>query len=96
MESTPRINPRGATVIDAETLESLKKDHELIVTLEDGVVDGGFGEKIARHYGTSGMKVLVKGLRKKFEDRYDYQQLFESNSLTVPQMVAEIESACKN
>ena len=56
-------------------LESLKADHDLVVTLEDGVLDGGFGEKIARFYGTDEMKVLNFGLKKKFYDRYDYAKL---------------------
>lgn len=47
---------------DEELLESLKKEHELVLTLEDGILDGGFGEKIARFYGTDSMKVKNYGL----------------------------------
>lgn len=51
------INPRYLNEVDAETLEALKADHQLVVTLEDGSKDGGFGERIASYYGTSDMKV---------------------------------------
>lgn len=47
------INPRYITGIDEEMLENLKKEHDIVITLEDGILDGGFGEKIARFYGNS-------------------------------------------
>ena len=50
-------------------LKSLKKDHSVVITLEDGILDGGFGEKIARFYGDSHMKVLNFGLKKEFLDQ---------------------------
>ena len=40
------INPRYISGIDSEMLDSLKHDHKLVITLEDGVLDGGFGEKL--------------------------------------------------
>ena len=58
------INPRYAAGLDTELLEALKKDHSLVLTLEDGIVDGGFGQKIASYYGPSSMKVLNYGLKK--------------------------------
>lgn len=51
-----------------ELLESLKKDHNLVITLEDGILNDGFGEKIASFYGTSEMKVKNYGLEKEFYD----------------------------
>ena len=83
------INPRTATELDAEALEGLKADHRLVVTLEDGAIDGGFGEKIARYYGTSDMKVIVRGAAKKFADRYAATDFLAANRLTVPQLVAD-------
>ena len=82
------INPRIITALDTATLETLKKEHELVVTLEDGQIDGGWGEKIARYYGDSGMKVLVRGQRKQFEDHYVIEELQRENRLT-PQQIAE-------
>ena len=82
------INPRIITSLDTKTLESLKADHELVVTLEDGQIDGGWGEKIARFYGDSQMKVLVRGERKHFEDRYNLAELLRINRLT-PEQITE-------
>lgn len=59
------VNPRYLNEVDRETLDSLKGSHELVVTLEDGSKDGGFGERIAAYYGTSEMKVLVGGIKKR-------------------------------
>ena len=84
------INPRIITSLDSGTLETLKKDHELVVTLEDGQVDGGWGEKIARCYGDSGMKVLVRGQRKRFEDHYAVEELLRENRLTAQQIAEDV------
>jgi 1-deoxy-D-xylulose-5-phosphate synthase len=62
----------------------------VVVTLENGVVDGGFGEKIARFYGNSDMRVLVKGLKKEFYDKVPYGELMERNRLTPKQIVNDI------
>lgn len=84
------INPRYITGLDEEMLESLKADHEKVITLEDGAFEGGFGEKIARFYGDSDMKTLCFGIKKGLYDRYDYQQLAKDNELTPEQIVARV------
>ena len=84
------INPLFITGQDKELLENLKADHELVATLEDGVLDGGFGEKIARFYGADKMKVVNFGLAKKFYDRYDYAALAKENHLTAEQIADDI------
>lgn len=84
------INPRYISGIDTELLEALKADHQLVVTLEDGVLDGGFGEKIARWYGNSSMRTLVFGGRKEFADRFDPQELLRDNHLTEGQITEDI------
>ena len=84
------INPRYITGIDNELMEELKADHQLVITLEDGVLDGGFGEKIARYYGASDMKVLNYGAKKEFVDRYDIQELLRANHLTDELIVEDI------
>lgn len=86
------INPRYLTGIDEAMLDGLKKNHRLVVTLEDGVLDGGFGEKIARYYGPCDMKVRNYGVRKEFVDRYDVSELLAANRLTAPQIVEDIAS----
>ena len=84
------INPRFITGIDEEMLESLKADHEKVITLEDGALEGGFGEKIARFYGDSDMKTLCFGIKKGLYDRYDYQKMATDNELTPEQIVARV------
>lgn len=84
------INPRYLNEVDAATLESLKPDHKLVVTLEDGSKDGGFGERIASFYGTSDMKVLVGGVKKGLYDRFVLEQLLSDNHLLDEQIVEDI------
>ena len=84
------INPRYITGVDNELMDELKADHELVITLEDGVLDGGFGEKIARYYGATNMKVLNFGAKKEFVDRYDIQEFLHANHLTDEQIVEDI------
>ena len=84
------INPRFVSGIDEEMLESLKKDHKLVVTIEDGCIDGGFGERISRYYGPSEMKTICFGVRKALYDRYDVNQLLHDNHLTEDQIVEDV------
>lgn len=84
------INPRFASTIDTELLEQLKEKHSLIVTLEDGILDGGFGQKIDAYYSTSDVKVKNYGLEKKFYDRYDPAKLLEELGMTNEAMVGDI------
>lgn len=84
------INPMYITGVDEKLLEELKKDHSLVITLEDGVLDGGFGEKITRFYGNSDMKVLNYGLKKEFLDRYDIGKLLTKNRLKADLIVEDL------
>ena len=84
------INPYYITGIDSELLTSLKSNHKAVVTLEDGILDGGFGEKIARFYGDSDVKVLNFGLKKEFLDRYDPMGILKENRLTKEQIVDDV------
>ncbi|MEE0887343.1 MAG: 1-deoxy-D-xylulose-5-phosphate synthase [Treponema sp.] len=85
------INPRFASGVDKKLLEELKKDHELVITLEDGIVSGGFGEKIASFYGTSNMKVKNYGLEKKFYDRYNPAELLKEVGMSTEQILADVK-----
>lgn len=89
------INPRYLNEVDADALDSLKANHQLVVTLEDGCKDGGFGERIASYYGTSDMKVLVGGVKKGLYDRYDVEQLLSDNRLLDEQIVEDVLSIIK-
>ena len=84
------INPYYITGVDEALLEELRKDHDVVLTLEDGILDGGFGEKIARFYGNSDVKVYNYGLKKEFLDRYDVNEVLKENHLTAEQIVEDI------
>ena len=82
------INPIYITGTDDKLLEQLKENHDIVITVEDGVLDGGFGEKIARFYGNSDVKVLNYGLKKEFLDRYNPEEIVKASRLT-PEQIAE-------
>ena len=84
------INPYYITGLDEALLEELKREHEVVITLEDGILDGGFGEKIARFYGASAVKTLNYGLKKEFLDRYDVDEVLRENHLTAEQIAADV------
>lgn len=86
------INPYYITGVDGDLLTSLKANHSTVVTIEDGVLNGGFGEKIARFYGSSDLKVLNFGLKKEFIDRYNSADILAQNRLTKEQIVDDILS----
>lgn len=84
------INPRYYSGLDRNVLEGLKQDHKIVVTLENGELDGGFGEKIARFYGPTSVKVLNFGADKEFTDRVPVEELYKRYRLTPEQIIAEI------
>ena len=84
------INPRYLTGVDGEALDALTKDHELVITLEDGISEGGYGEKIAGYYGETNMMVRNYGFRKEFVDRYNAKDLMAANGLTDEAIVNDI------
>ena len=84
------VNPRYLTGLDTEVLEGLKSNHSLVVTMEDGSVEGGFGEKIARFYGDSDVKTLVYGIAKGLYDRYEVGRLLKDNRLTAGQIADDV------
>lgn len=87
------INPRFLSSTDTDTLNSLASDHSVVATIEDGCVDGGFGERIARHFGPTPMRTLCFGVSKALYDRYDYARMLEENHLTERQIVEDIVKA---
>lgn len=89
------INPKFITGLDEELLNELKVNHKLVITLEDGCLDGGFGEKIARFYGNSDVKVLNFGGKKEFTDRVPLNVLYERYHLT-PELIVKDCLDCLN
>lgn len=89
--SATLINPRYITGIDTELLNQLKESHKIVITLENGILNGGFGEKIASFYGDSDIKVLNFGAKKEFTDREPLDKLYEKYHLTPELIVQDIE-----
>lgn len=86
------INPRFISELDENTLEKLKKDHKLIVTLEDNCKYGGLGEKIADFYGDTNMRVKNFGLEKYFYEEYDQEKVFKEYNLTNDKILMQIKN----
>lgn len=85
------INPYFITGTDDEMLEGLKAEHNTVITIEDGVLDGGFGEKIARFYGNSDVRTLNYGIKKEFLDRYNVDEVLKANRLTAEQITEDVK-----
>ena len=89
------INPRYITGLDKEMLEELTENHQVVITLEDGILNGGFGEKIASFYGNKDMKVLNFGAYKEFTNRVPLTELYERYHLTEELIVSDIKAVLK-
>ncbi len=89
------INPRFASGLDEELLHGLEKNHQLVLTLEDGILEGGFGQKIASFYGPNKMLVKNYGLEKQFYDRYNPDELLQECGMTTEQIVEDVETLLK-
>jgi len=89
------INPRFISGIDKNLLTELLDNHKLVITLEDGILDGGFGEKISRFYGDKDIKVLNFGASKEFTDSVPLKELYERYHLTDELIISDIKKALK-
>ncbi len=85
------INPRFASGIDNKLLDDLKENHKLVITLEDGILEGGFGQKIASYLGDSNIKVKNYGLQKKFYDRYNPEELLKKEKMDLDSIIDYIK-----
>ena len=86
------VNPKFASGIDEALLDSLKANHSVVFTLEDGVVEGGWGQRVASFYGPSTMRVKNYGIAKEFHDRYDATELLQENGVSVDQIVSDVKA----
>lgn len=86
------VNPRYITGLDVDLLNSLKENHQVVLTMEDGVLDGGYGQKIASFYGPSAMKVMNYGLKKEFIDRFNANDILKENKITVEDMINDLKN----
>lgn len=83
------VNPRFATELDREFLDSLVAEHRVVVTLEDGILDGGWGARVACYLACTPVRARTFGIAKGFPDRYDPNELLAQNGMTVENMAAE-------
>lgn len=90
------INPRFITGVDEELLNELQDNHKVVITLEDGILNGGFGEKISRFYSDKNMRVLNFGADKEFTDSVALEVLYERYHLTEELIVADIEKVLED
>lgn len=84
------VNPKFITGLDEKLLDSLPDNHQLVVTLEDGVLEGGYGQMVASYLGDSNLKVQNYGVSKEFHDRYNADELLAENGITVENIVRRI------
>lgn len=89
------INPKFVSGVDEELLESLKKDHDIVITIEDGEVMGGYGQNIAAFYGDSDMRVHCHGISKAFHTEFKADELLDAHGISVEKLTAEIINALK-
>ena len=85
------INPRFLTGLDEELLEMLKENHKFVITIEDGEVEGGYGQRIASYYGESSMKVKNLGLTKAYHTDYVAEELLAESGISVEGLISLIK-----
>lgn len=90
------INPRFITGVDEDLLNELQENHKLVITLEDGILNGGFGEKISRFYGDKNMRVLNFGATKEFTDSVPLKELYERYHLSEDLIISDIKRVLEN
>ncbi|WP_303819796.1 1-deoxy-D-xylulose-5-phosphate synthase [Ruminococcus flavefaciens] len=89
------INPRFVSGVDEELLDSLKKDHSLVITIEDGEVMGGYGQNIAAFYGDCDMRVHCHGISKAFHTEFKAEELLDAHGISAEKLTAEMIGALK-
>lgn len=84
------VNPKFVTGLDTGLLDSLEANHDIVVTLEDGVLEGGYGQMVASYLGNKDLAVQTYGLSKAFHDRYNASELLEKEGITVDNIVNHV------
>lgn len=89
------VNPRFLTGLDEDLLNKLKLNHQLVITLEDGELMGGYGQNIASFYGTDKMQVKNYGISKAFHTDFKAEDLLAENGMSVENLFNEIKEFMK-
>lgn len=87
------VNPVSANILDKDTLDKLANENKVIITLEDNLVDGGFGEKVASYLGDKDVKILNYGQKRVYTDQVPLKQILKDNRMTVDQIVEDVKNA---
>ena len=87
------VNPVSANILDTAALDKLAQENKVIVTIEDNILDGGFGEKVASYLGDKDIKVLNYGQKRVYTDQVPLKEILKDNRMTVDQIVEDIENA---
>ena len=85
------VNPLSANILDKQALDQLATNHQVIVTLEDNSLDGGFGQKVASYLGKTKVKVLNYGQKRVYTDQTPVTEIYQQNHLTTEQIVADVQ-----
>lgn len=85
------VNPLSANILDEKALDQLAANHKVIVTLEDNILDGGFGQKVASYLGNKDVKVLNYGQNRVYTDQTPVAEIYQQNHLTLEQIVADVQ-----
>lgn len=89
------INPKFITGVDTDLMDDVAKNHDLVITIEDGQIDGGFGARVVTYLADKDVKAKAFGLKKAFVDRYDLDELLKANNLTADQIVDYVVNQVK-
>ena len=87
------VNPISANILDTASLDKLADENKVIVTLEDNILDGGFGEKVASYLGDKDVKVLNYGQKRVYTDQVPLKDILKDNRMTVDQIVEDVKNA---
>lgn len=87
------VNPLSANILDEKALDQLATNHKVIVTLEDNILDGGFGQKVASYLGNKDVKVLNYGQNRVYTDQTPVAEIYQQNHLTLEQIVADVQKS---
>ena len=85
------VNPLFLTGLDEKLLTNLTKNHNLVITIEDGEVFGGYGQNIASFYGESDIKVKNYGISKEFHTDFKAEELLAQSGISVENLYNEIK-----
>lgn len=87
------VNPISANILNTASLDKLADENKVIVTLEDNILDGGFGEKVASYLGDKDVKVLNYGQKRVYTDQVPLKDILKDNRMTVDQIVEDVKNA---